>query len=121
MRFLLFCIVPCLFAAHTDEGVKERNITVSDLFISIPDGMVRLVFWHSEGFDSEREARKYILQFKQIREATKTENQMFFELYDSKTIKRYASVHSRRMYTYDRGMIEVLPKWFTVVVIQKPP
>lgn len=107
--------------AHTNLGAMERNINYSELFITIPDGEIRLVFWHHEegAINSERDAYAIVLSNKWMRQATKTEVKMFFELYDSKTIKKHAQLYARRGYSYEGRLVETLPKCFAVVY--KPP
>lgn len=107
--------------AHTRDGARERCISFSELLIVIPDGQIRLVFWHQEDgvFDTEQEAIDFVLKYKQIRFATKTESKMFYELYDYKTIRKHAQLYARRSYSYEGRLIEILPKCFAVVY--KPP
>lgn len=117
MKALVLLLV---FAAHSPEGVKENNIALSELFLFFPpEGELRLVFYHPcEGMTNEKEVLNFVLTNRRFVKASKAQVQLFFDMYDKKTIEKHAKSFSRREWR-DGYVVEVMPRW--VVVLYKPP
>lgn len=103
-----------VLAAHTEDWVAENNIFLSELFITITGGEIRLVFWHPTETLTKTRAKNFMLKFSRVRETTREEVRMFFDLYGPDTIKRHARAFARHQYEYGQK-VEMLPLWFTIV------